>query len=187
MLTRHYVIGRENGLADTFVYIKAGLGRVNERQTSVPVLDNVQCQFQPYVLGVRAGQPFEMRNSDSLLHNVHGTPRAPGNREFNLAMPLRGMSLTRVLPTPEVFVRIKCDVHPWMFAYLGVVEHPWFAVTDRDGRFTLPNGLPVGRYTIAAVHVKAGEVTQEISVTEGGAAPLEFVLDVPQALTRVSP
>jgi hypothetical protein len=78
-----------------------------------------------------------------------------------------------------VLVQFKCDVHPWMFAYVGVVEHPWFAVTDGNGAFALPPGLPPGRYTLAAVHRKLGEQTQTITVGAGGTEPVEFLLEVP--------
>lgn len=187
MFTRHFVVGRESGLANVFVYVKAGAPKDESQQPSMPVLDNIACEFQPYVMGVRVNQPFEIRNSDTVLHNAHITPNRIENREANLALPLRGQSVRRTFPAPEVFVRIKCDVHPWMFAYLGVLKHRWFAVTDNDGNFALPAGLPPGQYTIAAVHLKAGESMQEINVTEGAPASLSFTLDVPPALAQSGP
>jgi hypothetical protein len=178
--TRHYAVGADAGLANVFVYVKEGAAADRSKQSVMPLLDNVGCEFQPYVLGVRAGQPFKLRNSDSVLHNMHILP-APrgGNREYNIAMPVANMSVEKVLEKPEVFVKVKCDVHPWMFAYIGVVDHPWFAVTDQNGKFALPAGLPQGRYSLAAVHLKAGELVQEITISEGGAPTVAFTLDVP--------
>ena len=183
--TRHYLVGTDGGLANVFVYIKTGAPKAG-RQASVPVLDNVNCEFQPYVLGVRAGQPFNLRNSDPVLHNFHIMPKpGGGNREMNIGAPLQNMSVNKVFDKPEVFVKVKCDVHPWMFAYIGVVDHPWFAVTDQNGNFTLPLGLPAGQYTLAAVHLKAGELTQPISVDSGRVQPVSFVFEVPESLTKL--
>lgn len=177
--TRHYVVGRDAGLANVFVYIREGAATDKSPQSSTPVLENIGCEFEPYVLGVRAGQPFTLKNSDKILHNMHFlTKPGGGNREVNLGMPVP-MTSKRTFDKPEVFIKVKCDVHPWMFAYIGVVDHPWFAVTDKNGNFALPSGLPKGRYVIAAVHVKAGEAVQELNISEGGPPPLNFTLEVP--------
>jgi hypothetical protein len=88
------------------------------------------------------------------------------------------MVTEKVFDKPEVFIRFKCDVHPWMFAFVGVVDHPYFAVTDKDGNFTL-KGVPPGKYVVEAIHPRCGATTQEITVAEGEAKPLEFTLDVP--------
>ena len=184
MTTRHYVVGESGGLANVFVYVKTGIKPQKTPQTSVPLLDNINCEFQPYMLGVRAGQPFAIRNSDPTLHNAHTFARVPGNTEFNLGLPTRGMTVQRVFQKPEVLIQVKCDVHPWMFAFIGVVDHQWFSVTDANGNFAIPTGLPHGRYTIAAVHPKAGESLQEISVDEGVPVTTSFTLDVPDTLAR---
>ena len=192
LFTRHFITGRDSGLANVFVYVKSGAPRDAIQQGALPVLDNVACEFQPYVLGVRAGQPFEIRNSDTVMHNAHITPNplnavggnTPPNKEANLALTVRGSSIRRILPAPEVFVKVKCDVHPWMFAFIGVVDHRWFAVTDKDGNFSLPSGLPPGRYSIAAVHPKAGESVQQITISDGGQTTINFTLDVPPTLAQ---
>ena len=176
--TRHYVVTEDGRLANVFVWIKEGLGDARyPATTNQPVLDNLNCQFEPYVMGLQTGQKFKIRNSDSLLHNVHATARI--NREFNIGLPVRDGVVERSFPSPEIFVRIICDVHPWMFAYIGIVAHPWFAVTDREGNFRLPAGLPPGRYVLAARHLKAGESAQEIELGEGGSRFVEFTLRVP--------
>lgn len=177
MTTRHYVVAEDGGLANVFVYIKSGVAPQKTPQPSLPLLDNVNCEFQPYVLGVRTGQPFAIRNSDPVLHNVHARAKNSGNAEFNTGLPIKGSAAQRAFRTPEVFVQIKCDVHPWMFAYLAVVDHPWFAVTNAKGEFTLPPGLPPGRYTIAAVHVKAGEAAEEINISDAQTTVVNFTLN----------
>jgi plastocyanin len=181
--TRHYVVGADGGLANVFVYIKEGLKEKNfPLPTDVPVLDQKDCEYLPYVMGVRVGQKFQIRNSDPTLHNVHATPKpGGGNTEFNLAQPTKGMTTEKAFTAPEVAIRFKCDVHPWMFAYVGVLDHPFFAVTDANGNFKI-SGLPNGKYTIEAWHVKTHRggagVTKEIAVE--GDTKVEFTLEPSQ-------
>jgi hypothetical protein len=162
--TRHYVVGQDNGLANVFVYVKSGAQKAAP-SGDAPVLDQVNCMYEPYVLGAVAGQKIKVKNSDPLLHNVHPTPKIVGNKEVNFAQPVKGQVNEISFEKPEVLVRVKCDVHPWMFAYIGVTEHPYFAVTDKDGSFKIKN-LPPGKYTIEAYHLKAGAVTQELEVKD---------------------
>jgi hypothetical protein len=129
------------------------------------------------VFGVMVNQKLKVKNSDPLLHNVHAVPKT--NKEFNFAQPVKNQINEKAFSQPEVLLRIKCDVHPWMNAYVGVVPHKFFAVTDANGRFALPKGLPGGKYTIEAVHPKAGRVTQEITVAAGESKPVELTLSVP--------
>ena len=158
--TRHYVVGQDNGLGNVFVYVKSGAPKTPP-SGEAPLLDQVNCMYQPYVMGVVAGQKLKVRNSDPLMHNVHPTPK--NNPEKNFAQPVKGQVNEVTFDKPEVLVRVKCDVHQWMFAYIGVVEHPYFAVTDKDGNFKIPN-LPPGKYTIEAFHLKAGTATQDLQV-----------------------
>lgn len=177
--TRHYVVGANNGLANVLVFVKSGLEKKDyPAPTETPVLDQAGCEYMPYVMGIRANQKFLIKNSDPTLHNVHATPKAGGgNPEFNFAQPVKGMTTEKSFAAPEVAIRFKCDVHPWMFAYVGVFDHPFFAVTDKDGNFKI-SGLPNGKYTIEAWHqrthrTEAGQ-TQEITVD--GDAKVEFIL-----------
>lgn len=185
--TRHYVVTPEGALANVFVYIKEGLsGGVFAPSTNAAVLDNVGCLFEPYVFGLQTGQPLRIRNSDPILHNVHAAPRV--NRGFNLGLPRQGQEVEKRFTHAEVFVRLKCDVHPWMFAYVGVVAHPFFAVTDTNGSFRLPPFLPPGSYTLAAHHPKAGEITQHIRVNAGESKRVDLNFQVPALpLSAVSP
>jgi hypothetical protein len=175
--TRHYVVGADKGLANVFVYVKQGAAPAPATGAE-PMLDQVGCQFEPYVMGLVTGQKFIVRNSDPVLHNIHATPKI--NKEFNVAQPTKGQTMEKSFDKSEVLVRMKCDVHPWMFAYIGVVDHPYFAVTDKDGSFKISN-LPAGKYTLEAVHLKAGKKEQELTVTADDKKTVDFELEVPAA------
>ncbi|MDB6035078.1 MAG: hypothetical protein JWM16_5416 [Verrucomicrobiales bacterium] len=174
--TRHYVVGADKGLANVFVYIKKGAQKAPPAADAAPMIDQVGCMYEPYVVGAVAGQDVTFKNSDPVLHNVHATPKV--NKEFNIAQPLKGQMTKKQFNEPEVLVRIKCDVHPWMFSYVGVAENPYFAVTDKDGNFTIKN-VPAGTYTVEAFHLKAGAKTQEITVSDSDKKTAEFTLSVP--------
>jgi plastocyanin len=147
--TRHFVVSKDGGLANVFVYIKDA--KKAEAKGAGPTLDQTGCMYEPYVFGVVTGQKFKVHNSDSEMHNVHATPK--NNPEFNFVQ-LKGGENERSFDKAEVLARIKCDVHPWMFAYVGVCDHPYFAVTDKDGNFKI-SGVPDGKYTIEAFHQKS--------------------------------
>jgi len=177
--TRHYVVNSAGQLANVFVYISQGLtGRFTVSPNPV-LLDQVGCLFEPYVFGLQTGQTLQVRNSDPEFHNLHITPRL--NPEQNIAQARQGQVNSFVFKKPELFLRIKCDVHPWMFAYGCVVEHPFFAVTDTNGVFRLPTGLPAGRYTLTAAHLKAGTLAQEFEFRPGEPRAFAFQFVVPDA------
>jgi hypothetical protein len=176
--TRHYVVNSAGQLANVFVYISQGLtGRFAVSPKPV-LLDQVGCMFEPYVFGLQTGQTLQVSNSDPELHNLHFTPRL--NPEQNIAQARRGQVNSFVFKKPELFLRIKCDVHPWMFAYGCVVEHPFFALTDTNGAFRLPPGLPAGRYTLSAAHLKAGTLAQEFEFRAGEPRAFAFQFVVPE-------
>jgi hypothetical protein len=171
-------VGEGNGLADVFVYLQGvpeNVGTTPEGEA--PMLDQQGCLYTPKVFGVMVNQKFKVKNSDPLLHNVHAVPKT--NKEFNFAQPVKNQVNERAFSQAEVLLRIKCDVHPWMNAFVGIVPHKFFAVTDANGRFALPKGLPPGKYTIEAVHPKGGRVTQEITVPAGESKPVELTLSAP--------
>jgi plastocyanin len=161
------------GLQNVFVYIKDDIG--SEYAFELPAepvkLDQKGCHYVPHVLGVRAGQPLEVSNSDNTLHNVHGMPEA--NREFNVGQPVPGMKTPTTFTTPEVLIPFKCDVHSWMHAYIGVVAHPYFAVSGSGGKFELKS-VPPGTYTIEAVHEKLGRQTQSVTLGDKDAKTITF-------------
>ena len=165
------LIGQDGALQNVFVYVKEGLDA--SYSFDVPaapaLLDQKGCRYTPRVLGVRAGQPIKVVNSDPTLHNVHALPLVNG--EFNKSTPVVGSSTTQTFTAPEVMVRFKCDVHGWMAAYVGVVAHPYFAVTDASGAFAIQD-LPPGTYTIEAWHEKFGTRTAQVTVGEKQAQTL---------------
>jgi plastocyanin len=179
--TRHYVVGKDGGLANVLVYVKEG---VEKKDYPLPseeaVLDQKGCEYHPYVQGVRVGQTLAVKNSDPTLHNVNYTPKAGSpNKGFNFAQPVQNSVTKKKFESPEVAVRFKCDVHPWMFAYVGVFEHPFFAVTDAEGNFKI-SGLPDGKYTVEAYHVKTHGANPGVAqeVTVAGAAKADFTVEI---------
>lgn len=166
------VVVNDGALQWVFVYVKEGLGDQQFAVSDEPVeLDQEGCMYEPHVLGVQAGQTLKILNSDPLLHNIHALPET--NRPFNFGMPTAGQERDQSFRVPEVMVRIKCDVHPWMEAWAGVTEHPFHSVTDEDGSFSLEN-LPAGDYVIEAWHEEFGTQTQNVSVGDGESATVDF-------------
>ena len=156
------VVGDHQALQNVFVYVKDGLGAFGFPVPGDPVvLDQDKCRYTPRVLGVRVGQPLSIRNSDPLLHNVRANGQI--NQPFNMSTPLEGVSFQRTFATKEVMVPFKCDVHAWMTAYVGVLDHPYFGTTAPDGKVVLGN-LPPGTYTIEAWHETLGTKTQQVTI-----------------------
>ena len=107
------------------------------------------------------GQTIEIKNSDATTHNIHPTPAS--NREWNESQPPQAAPLEKNFAREEIMLPVKCNQHPWMKMYLNVVKNPFFAVTDKDGKYEI-KGLPPGDYTIAFVQEKLGEQTQKVTV-----------------------
>jgi plastocyanin len=171
MTFEHYVV-KDGGLDNVFVHVKDGLGNYYFDTPSEPVkLDQQGCRYVPHVVGVRVGQPVEVANSDETMHNVHALPDT--NREFNFAQVVKGQKNVQTFTTAEVMVPLKCDLHGWMNAYIGVVDHPYFAVTTNGGKFELKD-LPAGTYTVEAWHQKAGRLTQQVTIGEKESRDLSF-------------
>ena len=170
--TESVVVGDGSGLQNVFVYVKDGLGtRTFPVPAAAVVLDQKSCRYVPHVLGIQVGQTLEILSSDNTLHNVHAIPQQ--NREFNMAHQLAGIKHTHVFSTKEVMVPFKCDVHKWMNAFIGVVDHPFYAVTPGNGHFEL-KGLPPGTYTIEAWHEKLGTQTQTVTIGEKQTSDISF-------------
>ncbi len=158
------VIVNPNGtLKNVFVYAKEGVAGKFEAPKTAVLFDQKGCAYSPKVFGIQTGQPLEILNSDDTLHNVHAL--AKNSKEFNLGMPIKGMKLKKTFDKPEVMVKIKCEVHPWMGAYAGVLDHPFFGVTSEDGSAVIKD-LPAGEYTIEAWHEKYGTQTQKVTVSD---------------------
>jgi len=169
--TQNFVVSN-GGLQNVFVYVKDGLGTLKfPVPTTAVVLDQRGCTYSPRVFGIQAGQPLEILNSDETLHNIHALPA--NNREFNRGQALKGLKHTHVFTTAEVMVPFKCDVHNWMNAWVGVLDHPFYAVSGPGGAFDI-QGLPPGTYTIEAWHEKLGTQTQTVTVGEKETKDLAF-------------
>ncbi len=166
------VAAAEGRLADVFVYVKEGLeDRVFAVPTEPVVIDQRGCLFVPSVAGAQTGQPIELRNSDPTLHNVHGAPAR--SRGWNFGLPVPGAHRQVVIAAPEVMVPIACNVHPWMRVDVGVLDHPYYAVTGPDGRYALSN-VPAGTYTVAAWHRKLGTRERAVTLGAGGSLTVDF-------------
>lgn len=163
-------VGPAGELANVFVYIKNYSGSVRP-PAAAHVLDQRGCLYTPHVSGIQVGQTLEIKNSDPTLHNIHALPKV--NREFNEAQPVQGMVSKKRFDKPEVMIRFKCDVHPWMNSYMGVLPHPYYGTSNGQGSFTLAN-VPPGTYTVEAWHEKLGTKTQQVTVTEGQPAAVNF-------------
>lgn len=174
--TEYVVMGEGNALQHVFVYIKDGLPMRMYAVPSTPaVLDQQQCRYVPRVLGAQVGQQVVIRNSDPLLHNVRA--EALINEMFDVGTPVQGVEVKRTFATREVMVPFKCSVHPWMNAYLGVLEHPFFAVSDAQGRFAIGN-VPPGTYTLEIWHERLGTQTQQVIVEPQTTRDLSFTFKV---------
>jgi plastocyanin len=165
--TTFYVVGANGELADVVVSLKGISGQSTGASAAPAMLDQKGALYSPQILAIQTGQKLIVKNSDALVHNVHTTPTA--NPESNQVQMGGGPDLTYTFAKPEAFLKFKCDVHPWMFAWVTVVDHPYFAVTDKDGKFTIKN-VPAGKYTLEAAHRKLGTQTAEIEVKADGAA-----------------
>jgi plastocyanin len=165
--TKFYVVGQGGELADVVVSLKGVPGGSTGASAPPVVLDQKGCLYTPQILAVQTGQKVIVKNSDPCVHNVHTKPTA--NAEVNQVQMPGGADLTFTFDKPEPFLKFQCDVHPWMFAWVSVFDHPYFAVSGADGKFTIKN-VPPGKYTLQAVHRKLGTQTAEIEVKDGGAA-----------------
>jgi hypothetical protein len=157
------VVNGNGTLKNVFVWVKAGLPDKQWPVPTTPVsLDQKGCMYGPHVIGVMTNQTIKITNDDPTNHNIHPLPKI--NQEWNQSQPPKGDSLMQRFPREEVMIPVKCNVHPWMRSYIGVVGHPFFAVTSDDGTFTI-KGLPPGKYTVEAWQEKYG--TQDLEVTVG--------------------
>jgi hypothetical protein len=154
------------------VHIKSGLeGKSFETPSTPATLDQRGCWFTPRVLGLQAGQPLQISNSDPVTHNVH--PMAQSNREWNHSQGSGDQPITRRFPRPEVMIPVKCNIHSWMHCFIGVVDHPCFAVSSADGAFEIRN-IPPGDYVLEAWHEKLGTQQLKVTVPASGQQKIDF-------------
>jgi plastocyanin len=174
------VLGTGNAMGNVMVWVSKGLpaGKTWPAPTAPAVLDQNGCQYKPHVMGVMVGQAYKILNSDGILHNIHTLPKI--NPGFNKPMPATLKETTTKFDKPEPIFHIKCDVHPWMQAYVGVFTNPFFSVTGTDGKFTL-SGLDPGTYEITAWHERLGTQTATVTVPATGSKTQDFKFGVPAA------
>lgn len=166
------VLVRDGRVENAFVYIERGLeGRVFERPKEPSRIDQRGCLYAPRVTGAETGQSIEFLNSDPTLHNVHTQPERSSGTNFGMAV--QGARRSIHIDEPEVMVRVRCDVHPWMRAYVGVLDHPYFTVTGKDGAFRLGN-VPAGEYTVAVWHERFGKRDARVVVRAQQTTSAEF-------------
>lgn len=163
-------------LKNVLVHVKDGLpaGRTWPAPAKPAVLDQQGCLYTPHVQGVMVNQAVEIRNSDATMHNVNARGGEKQNKPFNFSMVSDKVPTREVrFDKPELPVRFKCDVHPWMVAYLGVFAHPFHAVSGDDGTFRI-TGLPAGEYTVEAWHEAYGRTEMKVKVGEGESVETDF-------------
>ena len=141
-----FIMNDKGELKNVMVYLK-GVKYSGKPPATKAVIDQEGCVYKPHVQGLMVGQELLIKNSDPTLHNIHGLPKI--NSEFNFAMPKVVKEKTLKIEKPEDFIRIKCDVHPWMNSYVSVFDHPYFAVTDENGNYKIDN-IPPGTYEVVA-------------------------------------
>ena len=172
-----FIVDKDGNLANVIVYLK-GVSYSGKAPSTPVVLDQSGCIYSPHVIGIQAGQTVKILNSDATMHNIHALPKV--NREFNKGMPKSLKEISTIFDKPEDVFVIKCDVHPWMKSYSQVFDHPYFAVTGKDGTFSIPN-VPDGTYEAVAwqERFKNKTLTQSVTV-KGGTAIVNFEFKRPK-------
>ena len=179
VLNEMLVLGSGNAMGNILVWVSKGVpeGKTFPPPKTPVTIDQNGCIYVPHVQGIMVGQAYRILNSDGILHNVHSLPKV--NRSFNKPMPPTLKETTTTFDKPEPVFQIKCDVHPWMSAFIGVFTHPFFTVTKNDGKFSIP-GLDPGTYEVTAWHERLGTQTATITVAanETKSVNLKFISPV---------
>ncbi|HUA39298.1 MAG TPA: carboxypeptidase regulatory-like domain-containing protein [Candidatus Sulfopaludibacter sp.] len=174
--THFYVVGPNHELADVIVSLKDVTGKSTGASQPPVTLDQKGCLYRPQILAIQTGQKLIVKNSDPCIHNVHCVPTVPGNPESNQVQMPGGPDLTLTFSKPEMFIKFKCDVHPWMFAWISVFDSPYYCISDKDGKFVIKD-VPPGKYTVEADHRKLGAKTQDVEVKDSDVT-VNFTFDV---------
>jgi hypothetical protein len=179
------VVAKDGKLANVFVYIKDGTTDDGKKITNlafaVPpsevVLDQKGCHYRPHVVGIQTGQTLKVTNSDTTTHNIHPQPAAAsGNAEWNRTQPPNAAPIVETFKRSEVLIPVKCNQHNWMKSYIGVLKHPFYAVTAEDGSFEI-KGVPPGTYTVEAWQESYKTKSQQVTVPSKGVAKLDVTYD----------
>tara|TARA_B100002003_G_scaffold127245_1_gene117544 strand:+ start:175 stop:894 length:720 start_codon:yes stop_codon:yes gene_type:complete len=180
-----FVVDENGNLANVLVYIKSISS--DSAPSEIAILDQNGCMYSPHVFGVQVGQEIKILNSDPTMHNIHGLPKV--NKEFNFGMPKTVKEKTIKFDKVEDIFVVKCDVHPWMKSYVQVFDHPFFAITDAKGQFTIKD-IPPGEYEVIAWQEKFGSkrtLTRTVKIgdqattnTKSSNSILDFTFKRPQ-------
>jgi plastocyanin len=167
------VLGTGNTMGNILVWVSKGLpaGKTFPVPKTPVTLDQDGCAYKPHVMGIMVGQAYRILNNDGILHNIHTLPKI--NPAFNRGQPATVKEMSTTFAKPEDVFQIKCDVHPWMSAYIGVYTHPFFSVTGTDGKYTI-SGLDAGTYEITAWHERLGTQTATVTVGASDTKPQDF-------------
>ena len=160
------ILDENKGVKNMLVFITEGLNIDYSPPEEPVVIDQKGCIYSPHVVGIMAGQQLDILNNDGTLHNIHALPKV--NKEFNKAQPRSKKKLSVKFEKPEAPFKVKCDVHPWMGAYIGVFDHPCFSVSGDDGTYIISDLKP-GEYVIEAWHEKLGSQTANVTVSDSAA------------------
>jgi plastocyanin len=174
-MTRNYLVGAEGGLRYTLARIVKAPAGAGKAADSV-LVDQAGCMYEPYISAMQVGKTIKFQNSDPFMHNINATPKVSGNKPFNISQASLGQVNDKVFDAPELAIRFVCNVHPWMIAFVHVLENPFFAITNDQGEFELPDGLPPGKYELEVIHPKAGTAKQEIEIAAGKGTSVVFEL-----------
>lgn len=172
LTTEEVVVGPENALANVIVYVSEGPGnRASATPKEPAVIDQKGCRYQPRVVALQVGQKLRVVNSDATTHNIHPLPA--NNREWNESQAAGVPPIETSFGREEIAIPVKCNIHPWMKGYIAVLNHPYFAITGKDGGFVL-KGIPPGNYTITAWHEKLGTLNQKVVIVPKEVKKVEF-------------
>ncbi|MEX2113094.1 MAG: carboxypeptidase regulatory-like domain-containing protein [Pirellulales bacterium] len=164
VLSEELIINDDGGVRNVFVYIRRGAPKIDYPvPDQVVELDQKDCMYRPRVQGMMVGQTLRVLNNDPVTHNVRSFPVR--NRAFNFGQPADSGPRERLFDSPEREIEIQCDIHPWMHAYLFVMEHPYFAVTDEGGSYSIA-GLPPGDYSLAIWHEELGRQQRDVKLVD---------------------
>ena len=162
-----YVVGKDGGLQNVEVYLKdITTGKALPTEPVAISLVNTHCMFKPRVQAATVGQQITISSEDPVLHNTHPQNSVTNATIYNIALPFKGFSVTKPLPATPQLIKVKCDAHEWMHAWIWEFDHPYFATTGDDGKFTIKD-VPPGTYTLVAWQEAAGEKTMPVTVTAG--------------------
>ena len=169
-----YSVGKDGGLQNVEVFLR-GITRGKALSTNTISLVNEHCMFNPRVQGANAGQQVKISSNDPFLHNTHTQNASTNATIYNIALPFKGLSVTKPLPALPQLIKVKCDAHAWMRAWIWELDNPYFATTGDDGHFTIKD-IPPGTYTLVAWHEAAGEKPTSVTVSAGKTVTVDIQL-----------